>query len=598
MKQLNDKTMGRSRHGARFILATFVLAMLAAMCLPAFANLTGAIWTTNSDCTQVDGNIYPSKQAVYMTGGPQNDNSGAMLPPGQYYVKVTEPDGTLLGTSVGDPVDETPFEVDADGDVVGDCLRLWDIVNKASDNSPGYDSTSNPGGEYKLWASKVSDFDNNESKTDNFKVVVVCDGVLGDLNDKPLDCPHTITLADFDTPTTADECAAASLTHGDLVWDENVECPAKSAATLTWTATNCCGQTESVSQKITVVDNSVPEWTDPNPILDPIPGCLGDIIDPTPPPAVSDCSGSFIKVTGKRSDNQPWGAPWPLGTTTITWTALNTCSGKESPVNHFQDVIIKGASICVKKFLDCNNNGVKDEDESFITGWKVTLTDTNTNNPITRDPILTPNCFTDLPPGTYTITEAPSLTGTWINTTPTSVTVVVAPGSCEEEHNATFGNLYIAPSNAKTLGFWSNKNGQKLVGADDLAMLTALNLRNGNGSNFDPANYAALNTWLLNGTAVNMANMLSVQLATMELNVYNGMVSSSAMVYAPGVNTSGIISIGDLMAAANTELGLHPNTVSGSPYRAYQEALKTALDRANNNLNFVSCTVGPFSFAP
>jgi hypothetical protein len=41
------------------------------------------------------------------------------------------------------------------------------------------------------------------------------------------------------------------------------------------------------------------------------------------------------------------------------------------------------------------------------------------------------------------------------------------------------------------------------------------------------------------------------------------------------------------MAAANTELGLHPKAVDGTPYRAYQEALKNALDKANNNTNFV-----------
>jgi hypothetical protein len=55
------------------------------------------------------------------------------------------------------------------------------------------------------------------------------------------------------------------------------------------------------------------------------------------------------------------------------------------------------------------------------------------------------------------------------------------------------------------------------------------------------------------------------------------------------------------MAEANTELGLHGLTLSGSPYRSYQEALKNALDRANNNLSFVqsgpgSCPGGALAF--
>jgi hypothetical protein len=50
------------------------------------------------------------------------------------------------------------------------------------------------------------------------------------------------------------------------------------------------------------------------------------------------------------------------------------------------------------------------------------------------------------------------------------------------------------------------------------------------------------------------------------------------------------------MAEANTELGLHGLTLAGSPYRAYQEALKNALDAGNNNHNFVQPVPCAFSF--
>ena len=46
----------------------------------------------------------------------------------------------------------------------------------------------------------------------------------------------------------------------------------------------------------------------------------------------------------------------------------------------------------------------------------------------------------------------------------------------------------------------------------------------------------------------------------------------------------------------NASLGATGLTLSGHPARSYQEALKNALDKANNNLNFVQPTPCPFSF--
>jgi hypothetical protein len=118
-------------------------------------------------------------------------------------------------------------------------------------------------------------------------------------------------------------------------------------------------------------------------------------------------------------------------------------------------------------------------------------------------------------------------------------------------------------------------------------------LRDGAGNNFDPTTYTAFRTWLLNATATNMAYMLSAQLAAMELNVLNGKVNGSAIIYAPGTGSpSDFKSVCDVMSAANIELGLHGLVLSGNPNRAYQEALKNALDRANNDQNFVQGSAG------
>ncbi|MSQ13026.1 MAG: hypothetical protein EXR47_02565 [Dehalococcoidia bacterium] len=73
-----------------------------------------------------------------------------------------------------------------------------------------------------------------------------------------------------------------------------------------------------------------------------------------------------------------------------------------------------------------------------------------------------------------------------------------------------------------------------------------------------------------------MAYMLSAQLAAMSLNVKAGFVSPTAYVWTG----SSFMPISTLIANANTELGLHPLTPDPSQYRAYQEFLKNALDRA------------------
>jgi hypothetical protein len=86
----------------------------------------------------------------------------------------------------------------------------------------------------------------------------------------------------------------------------------------------------------------------------------------------------------------------------------------------------------------------------------------------------------------------------------------------------------------------------------------------------------------------------------MELNVYNGFVSGSSLIYAPGTtsaNSLGFATVSAVMAEADAELAAHGIVLAGSPYRNYQEALKNALDRANNNLTFVQSTPCAFSFA-
>ena len=200
-------------------------------------------------------------------------------------------------------------------------------------------------------------------------------------------------------------------------------------------------------------------------------------------------------------------------------------------------------------------------------------------------------------PDTYAVTEFAPVETNWVTTTMNPQAVSLAEG---EDKTLNFGNVCLGAGGGLTLGFWSNKNGQALIGADDLAQLVALNLRDAGGNNFDPANYAAFRNWDLSANATNMAYMLSAQMSAMKLNVYNNKVNGSALIYAPGLPTvapSGFASVNTILNAANTELGLHGFVLSGNSFRTYQENLKNALDRANNNLNFVQAQPCAFSFA-
>jgi hypothetical protein len=111
----------------------------------------GAIFTTDSTCTVVGANIYEAKTDVYLNGG----GKGARLPDGSYYVQVTEPNGTVLGSSGS----SAPIEV-LKGKFAA-CYQVWALVG-------GFGDSRN--GEYKVWVCQDSTFSHPSCKTDNFRV--------------------------------------------------------------------------------------------------------------------------------------------------------------------------------------------------------------------------------------------------------------------------------------------------------------------------------------------------------------------------------------------------------------------------------------------
>jgi len=246
---------------------------------------------------------------------------------------------------------------------------------------------------------------------------------------------------------------------------------------------------------------------------------------------------------------------------------------------------IKLGSISGAKFYDANVNGVWDSGEPPIEGWKVHLTGTNILGEPIDDYAFTGAdgkfVFKDLLPGTYTVEEVfPS--GTWVSTTDTSFSHELEEG--EDFVGPDFGNVCLMPgTGGKTLGFWSNKNGQALIITSDVDALNALNLYRPAGWEYPQFSgdlakeKTQIKNYLLSATAVDMRWMLSAQLIATKLNVLHGFLSGSTIVYV-GPSTyvpSGFISIDDIMENANTAL-------SGTD-RAAQEYWKNLLDGLNNN---------------
>lgn len=268
--------------------------------------------------------------------------------------------------------------------------------------------------------------------------------------------------------------------------------------------------------------------------------------------------------------------------------------------------------IVIKKWYDKNTNGKWDfgEGEIAVEGWKVDL--------LGFAPKYTPAWYGGLALTDYTAREYRPDQLNWVSTNayvnyyasnpvssnPTFLNKITV--TLTEAHpfaKVYFGNVCTGKGGGKTLGWWGNKNGKaEMVDygmATLLAGLTSLNLVNADGSAFNPGSYEAFSDWLHAGNAKNMAYMLSVQLATMWLNVKIGHVDGAALVYAPGskdANDAGFISVTALINEANHALGLDPTTPAGDPDRVYQEYLKDALDNANNNKTFVQHKPCPFTF--
>ena len=163
---------------------------------------TGAIFSTNSDGTFVNANVYDGHDDPYLNGGPRaNANcSAAGLPDGDYYFQVTDPAGSLLLSA--DAVNPNRRVTVTGGKITAASnTHVWGTgrCNDLTVQLFPYSSTPNAGGEYKVWLTPVERYDPlgggsfgflpQYSKTDNFKVAEPVDSDGDGIIDADDRCP-------------------------------------------------------------------------------------------------------------------------------------------------------------------------------------------------------------------------------------------------------------------------------------------------------------------------------------------------------------------------------------------------------------------------
>ena len=180
---------------------TFLIMAPPAMAGQASAPLTGAIFTTDENSSFVNGNVYDDLEDVYLNGGPRPNApcTSAGLPDGYYYFQVTDPSGKVLLST--DDVTARQVQVSVGVIVAGThALGVGKCPNSVTVQLFPYSMTPNDGGEYKVWMTRVGDYDPtktlgsfgfipSKTKTDNFKVVAPLDTDDDGIPDSLDNCP-------------------------------------------------------------------------------------------------------------------------------------------------------------------------------------------------------------------------------------------------------------------------------------------------------------------------------------------------------------------------------------------------------------------------
>jgi hypothetical protein len=136
-------------------------------------------------------------------------------------------------------------------------------------------------------------------------------------------CGVVVSNATLGNATASDGCSASvTVTRTGVPAGNNFPV---GPTIVTYTANDGHGHTKSAFQTVTVIDNTPPTISVPaNIVVNAPANSCSATVNPGTATANDNCSG--VTVTGTRSDSQALNAPYPVGTTTITWKATDAAN--------------------------------------------------------------------------------------------------------------------------------------------------------------------------------------------------------------------------------------------------------------------------------
>jgi hypothetical protein len=127
----------------------------------------------------------------------------------------------------------------------------------------------------------------------------------------------------FDAPTALDTCCGTNVTITVLNTITNTQGPCLTSYTRTWEIRDCCTNSVTCSQTITVVDTIPPVILCPGPVTRVI--CTNGLVLHYKPKVSDNCPGPVtVNCT------PPSGSFFPVGTTVVTCTATDACGNTSS----------------------------------------------------------------------------------------------------------------------------------------------------------------------------------------------------------------------------------------------------------------------------
>jgi hypothetical protein len=214
--------------------------------------------------------------------------------------------------------------------------RVTQGIENAAGTEATFDSVTLSGGQV---SPRVRGFFNLANDAIRFSPAVVA------VNQPPV----VVAPANFTVSTDAGVCKAtvnigvATVTDdapGSTVAGVRSDAAALDAAypvgvtTVTWTATDAGGLKASADQTVTVSDKESPSVGAPGPVLvGNDPGQASASVSPGEPAPKDNCPG-VVSFSGSRSDGGALQGIYPIGVTTITWTATDASGNTASATQY------------------------------------------------------------------------------------------------------------------------------------------------------------------------------------------------------------------------------------------------------------------------